>query len=391
MSFVKYSRLVFKSVMRTTVALAMAGALAALSGISQAATSPGWRITATMPDNSTLEEIAATGPGNAWTAGMACNDVNCMTRRLLVRHWNGKVWTSIAAPKSYQKISGSLLITSVAAAPGTNTWIMSADESAPATSVLHRTGKCWGAATTLPGVVLAAVAPAATDAWAFGMRLASSTPLGAAPYAAHFDGRKWSAVKVPVIAAFASATSARNIWVMGPSPTSTQSRLVIDVANFNGSTWRTIPLPSLGLKAGQKADEAGIAAIGVKNVWAGVMIVNASSGQLVRQLLLHWNGAKWTIIKSPYGGLMMTSIVQDGHGGVWTSAVPLSSALSRWHFEHYSNGAWTRTAVPARAESITSLTGLAWIPGTRSVWSTGEDIPTGTNPSSPAVILKYGA
>lgn len=345
-----------------------------------------------MPGNSTLDQIAATGPGNAWTAGMACNDVNCMTRRLLVRHWNGKVWTSIAAPKSYRKISGSLLITAVAPAPGTNTWIMSADESAsaPATNVLHRTGKGWGAATRLPGAVLAAVAPAAADAWAFGMRMAASTPLGWAPYAAHYDGRKWAPAKVPVIAASASATSARNIWVMGVSPASTQSLVVTDVANFNGSTWRTIPLPSLGLKAGQKADEAGIAAIGAKNVWAGAMVLNASSGQVVRQLLLHWNGAKWTVIKSPYGGLMQTPIVQDGHGGVWTSAVPLGTALARWHYEHYSNGAWTRIAVPTRANSITSLTALAWIPGTRSVWSAGEDIPTGTNPSSPALILKYG-
>jgi hypothetical protein len=35
--------------------------------------------------------------------------------------------------------------------------------------------------------------------------------------------------------------------------------------------------------------------------------------------------------------------------------------------------------------------GLAWIPGTRSVWGIGGEIPAGPAGASASVIFKYGA
>jgi hypothetical protein len=48
-------------------------------------------------------------------------------------------------------------------------------------------------------------------------------------------------------------------------------------------------------------------------------------------------------------------------------------------------------AAPARRDEATVPSGLAWIPGTRSVWGAGAEIPAGPTGAPATVIFKYGA
>jgi hypothetical protein len=383
----------------------MAGALTAVAGPSQAATAPRWRITTVLPNNSFVNGLAATGTSDAWAAGTMCADTACDHSALLVRRWNGKAWTVISVPKAYRNSGGGLGASiggfgvSVTATSASSAWILNPDLTTTATTsstiVLHWTGKNWGAATKLPAAVFAAVAPAAKDAWAFG---AGSLSASLSAYAAHYNGKKWSPVRVPMAGFAASATSASDIWVIGIPAKATKPGLTADIMNFNGKTWRTTPTPSLGLSSSQGALPTGIAAISATNVWAGGEILNTSStttNPFVRPFLLHWNGRKWAVIKVPYTGMeMQGSLAQDGHGGIWMSIMPTGngSGLPVAYLVHYVNGAWTRVAVPALRGEITFPGTLAWIPGTRSVWGAGTEIPAGPNlTASPSVIYKYGA
>ena len=374
----------------------MAGALTTVAGPSQAATAPGWRITTVLPNNATVNGLAATGANDAWAAGTACTDTSCNHTTVLVRRWNGKAWTAISVPKAYGNISTGGFAVSVAATSASSAWILNSNATTAngSTSVLHWTGKNWGAVAKLPATVLAAVAPAAKDAWAFGGTGSASASASGSAYAAHYDGRKWSPVRVPVVGLAASATSASDIWVIGILPKA--AKLIAGIMDFNGKTWRTTPVPSLGLSSSQGALPMGIAAVSVTNVWAGGEIVDTSSqtGPFVRPFLLHWNGRKWAAIKVPYAGITRGSLAQDGHGGVWMSVMPTGSGsgLPVGYLLHYVNGAWTRVAAPALRSEITFPSTLAWIPGTRSVWGAGAELPGGPSATTiSSVIYKYGA
>jgi hypothetical protein len=369
--------------------MAVAGALTAAGGLSQAATTPGWRITTTLPgNNSGAGQLAAAGAGSAWAAGTVCANASCTRSTLVVRHWNGKAWTVVSVPKAYVNSSAELGNSAVATASG-NAWIMDsvAAGAGDATAVLHWTGRGWSATAKLPALVASAVATSATNAWALGAAATSASSGG--PYAAHFDGRKWAAVRVPVSGLCASATSAKNIWVAGFSKVSS-SGPVLGIMDFNGKTWRTTPAPRLGLTAKQAAFPAGIVAFSAANVWVDGIILG-SSGAPPKAFLLHWNGAKWVAVKVPYAGAELTAMAQDGHGGIWTGVLLLGGATPKAYLARYGNGAWTRVAVPAPRGDITAPQSLVWIPGTRSLWGLGDELPVGLTGVAHEVILKYGS
>ena len=382
----------FRRVLRVAIPVAVAGALTAAGGLSQAATMPGWRITATLPgSNSGVDQLAAAGAGSAWAAGSICANASCTRNTLVVRHWNGKAWAAVSVPKAYVNSSAELGDSAVAAASG-NAWIMNsvAAGAGNATAVLHWTGRGWGATAKLPAIVTSAVATSATNAWALGAAATSAS--SGVPYAARFNGRKWAAVRVPVSGLRASATSARNIWVAGFSKLSSSGSPVLGIMDFNGKTWRVTPAPRLGLTAKQIAIPMGIATLSATNVWVAGIIVNTSTGAPPKAFLIHWNGTKWAAVKVPYAGSQLTMIAQDGHGGIWAGVILLgNSPTPAAYLAHYRNGAWTRVAVPAPRGDVTVPQALAWIPGTRSLWGFAEEVPVSSAAAAHEVILKYGA
>ena len=347
-----------------------------------------------LPNNSTVTALAATGANDAWVAGTVCANASCDRNTLLVRRWNGKAWTVIPVPKADVNSNSLVGATAVAATSAASAWVLSlsgAGTQAISTILMHWTGKSWGATANLPGEVIAAVAPGVRDAWAFGVGKASS--IGSA-YAAHYNGTKWSQVRVPVVGVGGSATSASDIWAIGfPTSVSTTTRQAFGIMHYNGKAWRRTPVPSLRLASSQVAIATAITAVSPTNVWADGQIMTTSSpgNPAAKLFLLHWNGRKWAVIKVPYAGFPQGPLAQDGHGGVWMSLMPLGNGIVNGEILHYGNGTWSRVAAPRQASESLQPAALAWIPGTRSVWGIGSEIPTGSAAAAPSVILKYGA
>jgi len=257
------------------------------------------------------------------------------------------------------------------------------------TTVMHWTGKKWGT-TTLHAEISAAVVPSPTDAWAFG-----ATP-AVTPYAAHYNGLRWTTVKFPVAGVSAYSLSPAYVWVIGnpPSPATASSPFAIML--FNGKTWRSTPLPSLGLNATDTAIPTGIAAANPKTGWADGMIVTTQGATKppLKPFLLHWNGTKWSSVKVPYTGLQATgAIAEDNQGGVWIGATTtaLASGGVRGYILHYLNGKWTKQAAPAQRGLLAQPTVFAWIRGTKSVRGIGTQTPAApTAPAYRSAVLKYG-
>jgi hypothetical protein len=232
---------------------------------------------------------------------------------------------------------------------------------------------------TLPAFISAAVAPTATDVWAFGGSGPSDDP-----YAAHYNGRTWSAVRVPVTGDAAYATSAKDIWVLGTSPNPSLGRVA--VMSFNGKTWRAGSLPGL---VNAPVAARSIAAVSATDVWAAAE--ELVPGPSVPPILLHWNGEKWADVNVPYNGSNGT-LAQDGHGGIWLAVDDMNPPAGFvGYLLHYTGGKWSRITAPATHGDTDIPDAIAWIPGTRSLWGTGNEMPGGSSGPRPAVILKDGA
>src|SRR5262249_21328656 len=211
-----------------------------------------------------------------------------------------------------------------------------------------------------------------TNVWAFGyMSLGSASKPTAAPYAARFDGRRWTRIPVPGpgVMGPVSAISPRNIWaetgVIGAST----------LLRWNWARWRPVALqPTLRVEA------AALLAISNSNVWIGAGAANGRSG--TSEVAQHWNGKAWTRA-NPHAPATtqeyyLADLVPDGNGnGFWALS---GNILGRPRIWHHSGAGWSGpVSVPWQ------LYQLAAVPHTRSTWGIGWN-----SDQTKAVIVLHG-
>lgn len=389
------------------VLVAAVAAVAMTPAAATAAGTPGWRIVQVLP-NMTVDGITALGAADAWLSGDSCGNAQCSTDTLIVRHWDGKAWRAVTPPKAFIDSPVGQGAGPVVATSASNAWVFAyrGKDEVDYTDALHWTGKGWAAPVELDMNIASAVAPSASDVWAFGAPESST----AFAYVAHYDGTTWTQAPFPIMVTFASALSPSDIWVAGAA-NSQLGPSSFAIEHWNGHVWQKTPLPDLGIAAGTPAAIAGITAVAARDAWAEVAVLyppcsarpdggaakpsctapaddgvaNSASDSSVNTYLLHWNGTAWTRVAFPYPGMAVTPAVSDGDGGIWLTVDVISGSSSTLWFCHFSDGRWTRTAVPKERGKQPSVVYLSWIPGTRSLWAAGTD--TADNGSS---ILKDG-
>jgi hypothetical protein len=153
--------------------------------------------------------------------------------------------------------------------------------------------------------------------------------------------------------------------------------------HFNGRKWRVIRLPAKLLPPGRTVLPGQLLARSRKSVWGTVYA--AAGGSRGPVILLHWNGRRWRRAggQRPAGSLT-GPIAPDGHGGLWLAAQrPAGTSF----LAHYRRGRWVQAAVPGRPVTVTAL---AQVPGTRTLWAAGTGSPQAGSRGG-AVILRYGS
>jgi len=159
--------------------------------------------------------------------------------------------------------------------------------------------------------------------------------------------------------------------------------------HWDGQSWQSSDLPDLHLPAGEFGVPSGIAAVSPRDVWVAGYVSTATAAQ--GAFLLHWDGTAWHQVRVPDPGLGLDAVAQDGQGGVWLcgTAADDITGLPEYLY-HYRNGRWTSQHTPERNSHPTLLSGLSWIPGTKSAWAQG--LLDGTSPDAgyQAAILRYG-
>ncbi len=375
-------------------ALVLAGSAIALVGgmlPAQAATT-GWRSVAKISikgDETLLTGVDAVAKGDAWAVGGAATAKG--TKPVgIIEHCAGKSWKRVTLPTAVAKKWNpyGLVFPVVGASSARNVWAFGENltSSRGSDSYLRLSGRRWTVGT-LPGtsvssgkfvVITAASVISSKDVWVFGGKLeASSSSLAFTPYAAQYNGHKWTTKSVPGDGAVVgvSEVSAGNMWAAIGTPQlfsapGEASASTPSVAEWNGKSWAAAPVQptSTELPAGATLDSILTTSGG--HVWIGGGATNSKRG--TTEFAAELTGSTWTATTLPAtasgNDYALTSMAPDGHGGIWAAAGGV--AVTKVRIWHLSGSTWTSSS-PAFGSSQRTLFQLSAVPGTSSVWGVG--------------------
>jgi hypothetical protein len=165
-----------------------------------------------------------------------------------------------------------------------------------------------------------------------------------------------------------ATTSAKNAWAVGEYFTATSEPTLIE--HWNGAAWSVVRSPNRG----HTDLLIGVTATSAKNAWAVGYYFN--SQDMEQSLIERWNGSTWKVVPSPDPA---------GSGALW--AVGASSANNAWavgdYFAkngfaqvlivHWNGTKWSRVLVPSMdRESVpAALQGLTVLSAT-DAWAVGS-------------------
>jgi hypothetical protein len=364
-------------------------ALGVAPAAAQASAGAGWSVAEVYgPANGypDLQAVAASGRSAAWVSGESFDD-------LVIYRWNGKSWSALTVPASFEVAGSGTVNDSVIGASSANDMWTFPNVSTSVTEqyALQRHDGKWKifklGSTALVNYT-AVFSP--SDVWAFGTNNVSTASGYGTPYLRRYNGHAWKSASMPGDALGVSPLSATDIWAWGPT-TKTLGSSTPDVVamHWNGASWSTLAVPIYSLSA-QPAVVQQLVAIAPSNLWAVEGLpVDQGTGQPEGPglILAHWNGHKWRSVVTDTSDTGMGGLVSDGHGGVWLQAVNATSGLDE--FLHYSDGSLAAVPEPTALTGLTtSVSDIALVPGTTSLWAAASLSP-GAAGFDDGAILSY--
>ncbi len=335
-----------------------------------------------------LAGVAAVSPTDVWAVGSTSS--TGAAQQTLVERWDGTSWSIVAAPDPGNTGSlGGAQLTAVSAVSADDVWAVG---------------------------YIGSLAPPSTTAGA------PSTAVAAQTLSEHWNGRSWSIVGVPDIAArdgvtpldvltSVQAVSQDDVWAVGITEWDLDQGVVVQplVAQWTGAYWTLVDVPDpeplppdwaledaqvpVGASAAVgSAALLGIAASSVDDVWTvggyeadmGAATGNASPWETLTE---HWDGSSWSIVPAPDATLpeplsdgstqpddLLMATGEAAAGDLWAvgGALPGSALTLR-----QSGDSWN--LVPSLAVAVSGVGG--W-PG---YWAPGAHQPTFLPGVSPLV------
>jgi hypothetical protein len=314
----------------------------------------GWHLVATRhagPPGNASGYSAAVAPGrdDAWVFGGSNPGA---AGSPLAAHWNGTGWRRSALPAGL----GSFIIAASASAAN-NIWAVSYLGG----YALHWNGRSWSVARTWPPDARATgvTAISRTDVWVFGANGVGQRGIGTW----HYNGHTWRQITGPNTAITrASAVSRRDIWAI------TAGQRGGSLVRYNGHGW--IKVRTGHALAGAQFED--VMAASARSAW---VLAQAPRGRQRGDevLVARWNGRRWTRFPAPRrelsGDPLPGRLAPDGHGGVWVTAMTTAAATTARILHLSRSGRWTQASI-SRGDG-NSISDLALIPGTRSLWGSG--------------------
>jgi hypothetical protein len=188
----------------------------------------------------------------------------------------------------------------------------------------------------------------------------------------HRNGTAWTRSATPApakdfqdIAESVSADSATDAWAVGVSQDTSNGDLVRPLLlHWNGTAWAKVNGPN----PGTSESVSGVYALSPTNAWAvGYECVAnctaTSTGPLTTDtLILHWNGTSWSQVTSPSPGALvneLTSVSGSSSSDIWAAgeeATANSGPLSL--ILHWNGTTWSQVSSPNAGKA-----GEGWLNG----------------------------
>jgi hypothetical protein len=201
-----------------------------------------------------------------------------------------------------------------------------------------------GSAVVLPVAVLCLVAAAA-----------GSTPRTAVAACKP----RWKSASLPADQLNAiEALSSSDVWVVGSAGRRSF------VARWNGDGWKVVPSPSPGRTFNVLY---GVSGRSRDDVWA-VGDVSSAGYTEHHALVEHWNGSRWTLVKSPDLDALASVDMLSRRDG-WAAGFPSYSPLV---IERWDGSAW-RLSHPAKVAGYAELGSVAAV-RREDVWAVGAQV-----------------
>jgi hypothetical protein len=270
----------------------------------------------------------------------------------LIEHWNGSSWSVITAPT----VGSGNHLQGVTAVSQNNVWATGYyfNGSVFQTLIEHWNGSSWMVVTS-PNTgtnnnylqSLSIVSGSASDIWAVGF----SFDINNNPQTLieHWNGTKWSIVSSPNVGINGSnlwgvATVSQNdVWAVGAYSNGSVFQTLIE--HWNGSSWSAVNSPNVGTN-----DNIfyGVAMVSTGDVWAVGAYINSTGSD--RTLIEHWNGTKWSVVKSPdvgTGNNNLAGVTVVSASNVWSVGDYLDSGIHyRTLVEQWNGTKWSIVKSP---------------------------------------------
>ncbi len=229
-----------------------------------------------------LNALTVVSAEDIWVAGSS-EDAITGTPEPLLEHWNGSNWQVVAAGKSDQMRGG--MFSDIAAIAANDIWAVGQSsqygEIGTHSLVEHWNGSQWQLVAAPANMVLAdRVSVVSTHSvWVIGQTIAPNN--AASSRAAHWDGRQWKNVVLPASVAGEmlflprmAVVADNDIWIVA-NTLKNNGLNGIYVAHWDGKSWKPVKVPLLVLPTAlTRSIVTGITAHNGSRLW----IVGYASG-----------------------------------------------------------------------------------------------------------------
>ena len=281
--------------------------------------------------------IADLAPFNVWAVGNV--NIGEANPHQVIEHFDGTQWSVSTGPQ-FQPTDQPML-NGLAATTPANMWAAGAILTlinGVSTELLplfeHFNGTSWKATfdeSVQNGFLYGISSSAANNVWAVGSVAFASTLIE------HFDGVKWKRVRSPNngsgqnVLLGVTALSATDVWAVGWSVEALnqdrpQQTLV---EHWDGQKWSVVPSPNVGGPNTQSISNElrGIIAVSAQDIWA-FGDTDAFGPERITNLVMHWDGAAWTIVPTPDPNprhVLLDDVISGGvvipQGNLWLVGV----------------------------------------------------------------------
>ena len=257
-----------------------------------------------------LTSVAALSTNDVWAVGYFFGCSSFLLKPMAL-HWNGAQWSNVPTPKL--NTNDNAAFNSVVALAANNVYAVGykpASNGAVMTLIEHWDGVAWSVVSSPNGnntgnVLSGVTANSPTDIWAVGDQVAPGVEVRT--LALHFDGGTWSVVPTPNpvhggnltqnVLTSVVAVAPNNVTAAGYT-LANQTELTM-VQHWDGSSWKVVASPNKSNNAGSFNTLRGVTAVNGTDLYAVGFFANSTTHGQQLGLILHFDGANWSILSSP--------------------------------------------------------------------------------------------